>query len=60
MAAVASETLRLGCVSLEWGVHTANTGALDFYRRLGADAADTRIMGVNGERLRALAHIVDR
>jgi hypothetical protein len=36
-------------------VHTANTSALEFYRRLGAVAAETRIMGVAGERLRALA-----
>jgi GNAT superfamily N-acetyltransferase len=55
MAAVAAATLRAGCVSLEWGVHTANAGALEFYRRLGAVAAEVRIMGVSGERLRALA-----
>lgn len=62
MAAVASEAVRLGCVSLEWGVHMANAGALEFYRRLGAGAAEVRIMGVDGERLRALADaaIVDR
>jgi hypothetical protein len=44
-----------GCVSLEWGVHDANTGALAFYRRLGATGGETRILGVDGERLRALA-----
>lgn len=55
MATVAAETVRAGCVSLEWGVHTANTGALEFYRRLGAGGAEVRIMGVEGERLRALA-----
>jgi GNAT superfamily N-acetyltransferase len=55
MAAVAAETLRAGCVSLEWGVHTANAGALEFYRRVGAASAEVRIMGVDGERLRALA-----
>ena len=54
MAAVAAETVRAG-VSLEWGVHTANAGALEFYRRLGAVAAEVRIMSVSGERLRALA-----
>ncbi len=41
--------------SLEWGVHRANTGALAFYRRLGAVGAEVRVMGVAGERLRALA-----
>jgi len=56
MAAVAAETVRSGGVSLEWGVHTANAGALEFYRRLGAVAAEMRVMGVNGERLRALAN----
>ena len=55
MAAVAAETLRLGGRSLEWGVHSANTGALEFYRRLGAAGGEARIMGVGGERLRALA-----
>lgn len=52
---VAAETLRAGAVSLEWGVHDANTGALEFYRRVGAHAAPVRIMSVDGERLRALA-----
>jgi len=55
MAAVAAETLRLGGRSLEWGVHSANTGALEFYRRLGASGGEARVMGVSGERLRALA-----
>jgi GNAT superfamily N-acetyltransferase len=55
MAAVAAETVRLGGVSLEWGVHTANAGALEFYRRLGAAGAEVRIMGVAGDRLRGLA-----
>ena len=55
MAAVAAETVRAGGVSLEWGVHTANAGALEFYRRLGAGGPEARIMGVDGERLRALA-----
>jgi hypothetical protein len=40
---------------VEWGVHTANAGALEFYRRLGAGGAEVRIMGVDGERLRVLA-----
>src|SRR3989454_11595987 len=48
MAAVAAETVRAGCVSLEWGGHTANAGALEFYRRLGAVAAGGRIMSVSG------------
>jgi GNAT superfamily N-acetyltransferase len=55
MAAVAGETVRAGGTLMEWGVHTANAGALEFYRRLGAVAAETRIMGVGGERLHALA-----
>ena len=55
MAAVAAETVRAGGALLEWGVHTSNAGALAFYRRLGAVAAETRILGVDGERLRALA-----
>jgi GNAT superfamily N-acetyltransferase len=55
MAAVAAEAVRAGAVSLEWGVHAANTGALAFYRRLGATGAEVRIMGVDSEHLRALA-----
>jgi GNAT superfamily N-acetyltransferase len=55
MAAVAAETMRTGCASLEWGVHPANTGALEFYRRLGASGMEVRIMRVHGHRLRALA-----
>jgi GNAT superfamily N-acetyltransferase len=55
MTAVAAETLRLGGRSLEWGVHSANTGALAFYRRLGAAGGEARIMGLGGERLRTLA-----
>jgi GNAT superfamily N-acetyltransferase len=55
MKAVAAEAVRLGCQALEWGVHPANAGALEFYRRLGARGADVRVMGVDGERLRALA-----
>jgi GNAT superfamily N-acetyltransferase len=55
MAAVAAETVRAGGVSLEWGVHAANAGALEFYRRLGASSSQVRVMGVDGERLRALA-----
>jgi GNAT superfamily N-acetyltransferase len=55
MAAVAAETIRLGGRSLEWGVHSNNSGALEFYRRLGAAGGEARIMGLGGERLRALA-----
>ena len=56
MTAVAAETVRAGGGLLEWAVHTANAGALDFYRRLGAvRAEEVRIMGVYGDRLRALA-----
>jgi GNAT superfamily N-acetyltransferase len=55
MAAVAAATVRAGAVSLEWGVHAANSGALAFYRRLGAGDASVRIMSLDGERLRALS-----
>jgi GNAT superfamily N-acetyltransferase len=56
MAAVAAETVRAGGVAMEWGVHTGNAGALEFYRRLGAIRSDeVRIMGLRGDRLRALA-----
>ena len=55
MSAVAAETVRLGGRSLEWGVHAKNTGALEFYKRLGAVGGEARIMGVAGNRLRALA-----
>ena len=55
MAAVAAETLRLGGKSLEWGVHSANAGALEFCRKLGARGGEAKIMGLGGDRLRALA-----
>jgi GNAT superfamily N-acetyltransferase len=55
MAAVAAETVRTGCVSLEWGVHDDNAGAREFYRRLEASQAPVRIMGLDGDRLRAVA-----
>jgi GNAT superfamily N-acetyltransferase len=55
MTAVAAETVRAGAVSLEWGVHDANTEAITFYRGLGARADLVRIMGVSGELLQALA-----
>jgi GNAT superfamily N-acetyltransferase len=60
MAAVAAETLQAGGASLEWGVHPANAGALEFYCRLGAGGGEMRIMSVSGERLRALAGAADR
>jgi GNAT superfamily N-acetyltransferase len=55
MAAVAAATVRAGCASLEWGVHVANGSAREFYRRIGAGESNVRIMGLDGERLRALA-----
>ena len=55
MAAVAAETVRQGGGSLDWGVHSANAGALEFYRRLGAVGGEAKIMGIGGARLRALA-----
>ena len=55
MAAVAAETVRLGGQTLDWGVHSANAGALEFYRRLGAVGGEAKIMGIGGARLRALA-----
>ena len=60
MAAVAAETVRRGAVSLEWGVHASNAGALGFYRRLGAGGGEVRILGVDGDRLRALAAAAPR
>ncbi|HXH84009.1 MAG TPA: GNAT family N-acetyltransferase [Candidatus Tectomicrobia bacterium] len=59
MAAVAAATLRAGATSLEWGVHAANVAALEFYRRLGAGGGDILLMGLGGERLRALAATSD-
>lgn len=56
MAAVAAETVRLGSASLDWGVHLANAGAREFYRRLGAEVPDVELMSLTGEGLRALAH----
>jgi GNAT superfamily N-acetyltransferase len=60
MTALAAEAVRVGAMSLEWGVHNANTGALEFYRRLGASGGAVQIMGVDGERLRALAEAAPR
>jgi GNAT superfamily N-acetyltransferase len=55
MAAVALESMRVGAV-LQGGVHSVNTGALEFCRRLGAGGAEVRIMGIDGGgRLRARA-----
>jgi GNAT superfamily N-acetyltransferase len=58
MGAVAAEAVRVGCASLEWGVHATNAGALEFYRGLGASGGEVRIMGLDGARLRALADAV--
>jgi GNAT superfamily N-acetyltransferase len=55
MASVASETVRRGGLSMEWGVHEGNHGAIEFYRRLGAVGGGVRLMGVADDRLRALA-----
>jgi GNAT superfamily N-acetyltransferase len=41
MAVVAAETVRAGCVSLEWGVHPANAGALSPTARADARRVDT-------------------
>jgi ribosomal protein S18 acetylase RimI-like enzyme len=60
MAAVAAEAVRAACASLEWGVHTTNTHALEFYRRLGAGTADVRLMSVTGARLGRLAETAQR
>src|SRR2546428_4448911 len=49
MAAGAAETGAGGCVSLEWGVDTANAGALEVFRRLGAVAAGGRLISGRGE-----------
>ena len=55
MAAVAAATVRMGGKTLDWGVHSANAGALEFYRRLDAVGGESKIMGIGGARLRALA-----
>jgi len=55
MTAVAAETVRQEGGSLDWGVHSANAGALEFYRRLGAVGGEAKIMSIGGARLRALA-----
>jgi GNAT superfamily N-acetyltransferase len=55
MAAVAAATVRMGGKTLDWGVHSANAGALEFYRRLGAVGGEAKIMGLGGAQLRALA-----
>jgi GNAT superfamily N-acetyltransferase len=54
MAALAAETARLDCASLDWGVHAANTGALDFYHGLGAAESEVRIMGLDAAAVRTL------
>src|SRR2546425_11954923 len=51
MAAVAAGTGRAGRVSLEWGGHAANAGALEVYRRLGGVAAGGGILSVSGKGL---------
>ena len=55
MAAVAAETVARGARLLEWGVHDANEGAREFYRRLGARQHAVRIMELGGEALATLA-----
>ena len=55
MAAVAAATVRMGGKTLDWGVHSANAGALEFYRRLGAVGGEAKIMSIGGARLHALA-----
>jgi GNAT superfamily N-acetyltransferase len=55
MAAVAVESMRAHHASLDWGVHVANAGALEFYRGVGAVEVQIRVMGVSGAPLRALA-----
>jgi ribosomal protein S18 acetylase RimI-like enzyme len=55
VTAIAREAVRRGLPGLEWGVRGSNVRALRFYRRLGARIGHTRIAGLSGRALRALA-----
>jgi GNAT superfamily N-acetyltransferase len=56
MAGVAAETVRLGARVLGWGVHSANAGALEFYRR----RRDGRRSEAHGPQRRAAARAGSR
>ena len=55
VTAVAREAARRGVGCLEWGVRAGNSGALRFYRGLGAHVGEMRIASLRGRALVALA-----
>lgn len=55
MAAVAREAVDRGCVSLWWGVRSANRKAREFYAALGAKDDDARILELNEDALARVA-----
>jgi GNAT superfamily N-acetyltransferase len=59
MAAVASEAVARGCVSLWWGVRNSNAKARAFYEALGAKDDDARILELNEAALERVAAQAD-
>ncbi|MDZ4735910.1 MAG: GNAT family N-acetyltransferase [Rhodospirillaceae bacterium] len=59
MAAVASEAVARGCVSLWWGVRNRNAKARAFYETLGVRDDDARILELNGAALERVAATAD-
>ena len=55
MAAVASEAVARGCVSLWWGVRNRNAKARAFYETLGVKDDDARILELNEDALERVA-----
>lgn len=55
MAALAREALRVGAVSLWWGVKASNEGARAMYAALGAQDWDYRILEFHREELERVA-----
>jgi ribosomal protein S18 acetylase RimI-like enzyme len=54
VTAVAREAIRRGFARLGWGVRGTNTGAMRFYRRLGAHISQTRSVVLLGRSLAPL------
>ncbi|MEX1108466.1 MAG: GNAT family N-acetyltransferase [Dongiaceae bacterium] len=59
MAAVASEAVARGCVSLWWGVRNSNAKARAFYETLGPKDDDARILELNEDALERVAAMAD-
>ncbi len=55
VARLAAKAVKRKAVSIWWGVMSANGGARDFYRILGATDDDARLLGIEGEDLQRLA-----